>query len=329
MTGVEGGGRTALVTGCAGFLGVHLTTRLLADGWRVIGLDNLATGQRAHIASFADDDRFRFMEADVTKPFREDVDLVVNLAAIAAPLRYGAAPIETFRTGVLGAIHAGDAAVAAAAPVLHASTSEVYGSSSATSLREDDWGQVNPVGPRACYAESKRAAETVLTDMARGQGLDLRLARIFNVYGPGMDPDDGRVVPTFLRQALTGAPLTVHGDGRQTRSFCFVDDAIEALRRFATAEAPGPAPINIGNPEEMSVLELAETVLSLTGSRSEIVFAPAPPDDPPRRKPDISRARTTLDWSPGVDLAEGLARTAAAMDRTLTQEGDGPGGGVS
>lgn len=323
MTGVEGAGRTALATGCAGFLGAHLATRLLADGWRVVGLDNLSTGRMENMARIIADERFDFREVDVTAPFNDPADIFFDLAAIAAPLRYAAAPVEAFKTAVLGAMHAGEAALAAAAPLLHASTSEIYGSSAEPELREDDWGRVNPIGPRACYAEGKRAAETILTDMARAHGLDLRLARIFNVYGPGMDPEDGRVVPTFLRQALTGAPLTVHGDGRQTRSFCFVDDAIDALCRLATAEAPGPSPINIGNPEEMTVLELAETVLELTASRSEIVFAPAPPDDPPRRRPDISRARSTLDWSPGVGLAEGLARTAEDIDQALARGAGG------
>lgn len=316
-------GGAALLTGCAGFLGAHLTDRLLAAGWRVAGIDNLATGRMANLTDALANDRFSFERRDVTDPFTGPADLVINLAAIAAPLRYAAAPVETFKTAVLGAMHAGAAALAAGAPLLHASTSEIYGAPAGDVHREDDWGRVNPIGPRACYAEGKRAAETLLFDLRRAEGLDLRLTRIFNVYGPRMDPFDGRVVPTFARQALEGAPLTVHGDGRQTRSFCYVDDAVEALFRTAVA-APGlPAPMNIGNPAEMSVLELAETIRDLAGARSEIVFTPLPAEDPARRRPDIGRAGAALGWAPAVGIRDGLERTLADIDRTLADSAAG------
>lgn len=313
---------TAVVTGCAGFLGSHLSDALAADGWRIQGFDNLATGDIAKCAAAAQTGRFSFLDHDVTKPFGDltasDTALCANLAAIAAPARYSVAPIETFRTAVLGAMHAADIALAHGAPLLQASTSEVYGAASDGPLTESEWGRVNPVGPRACYAEGKRAAETYLTDLARLNNLDLRLARLFNVYGPRMDIDDGRVVSAFARQALLGQPLTVFGDGRQTRSFCYVDDATEALLRLASGPAPGPAPINIGNPEEVTILTLAEMVRDLVGARSEIVFQPAPPEDPPRRRPDIARADAILDWRPKTSLEAGLRLTIADVERQLT-----------
>lgn len=313
---------TAVVTGCAGFLGSHVTDALTADGWPIQGFDNLATGDIAKCATAAGAGRLSFREHDVAEPFSDlaapDTALCVNLAAIAAPARYSAAPIETFRTAVLGAMHAAETALAHGAPLLQASTSEVYGAAGDGPLAETEWGRVNPVGPRACYAEGKRAAETHLTDLARLRGLDLRLARLFNVYGPRMDMDDGRVVSAFARQALVGQPLTVFGDGSQTRSFCYVEDATEALLRLATGPAPGPAPINIGNPEEVTILMLAEMVRDLVGTRSEIVFRPAPPEDPPRRRPDISRADAILGWRPKTCLKAGLRLTIEDVERQLS-----------
>lgn len=315
----------AVITGCAGFIGGHLSEALIDRGWDILGIDNFATGKPANMVSAQTTGRFNFLEHDVTAPFADrapsTTDLVVNLAAIAAPARYAAAPVETFRTGVLGAMHAADMARAKGAALLQTSTSEIYGAAGEGPLVETDWGHANPIGPRACYAEGKRAAEACLTDLARAKGLDLRLARLFNVYGPRMDPSDGRVVSAFVRQALQGEALTVFGDGRQTRSFCYIDDATDALLRLATAPAPGPMPINIGNPEEITVLELADIVRDLVGGAPDVTFLPALPEDPPRRRPAIDRAKAILNWSPKTTLKAGLQQTIEAMEQEMSRTG--------
>ena len=295
--------RTILVTGCAGFIGSHLCDRLLGEGETIVGLDNLITGKRRNLP---DGTHLTFIEADVAdKAALEGLapDLVVNLACPASPVQYQADPLHTFRTSVLGTLNLAELALKNGARLVHSSTSEVYGDPEVHPQTEDYRGSVNPIGPRACYDEGKRAAETVLFDYRRTLDLDIGVARIFNTYGPRMDPYDGRVVANFLRQALMGEPLTIYGDGRQTRSFCFVTDTVDALCRLARAPDGVTGPINIGNPEERTILELAELVRELVGS-VPIVFEPLPQDDPMKRKPAITRAGAVLDWTPRVPLRE-------------------------
>ena len=309
--------RTILVTGCAGFIGSHLCDRLLDEGETIVGLDNLITGKRRNLP---DGTHLTFIEADVAdKAALEGLapDLVVNLACPASPAQYQADPLHTFRTSVLGTLNLAELALAHGARLVHASTSEVYGDPEVHPQTEDYRGSVNPIGPRACYDEGKRAAETVLFDYRRTLDLDIGVARIFNTYGPRMDPYDGRVVANFLRQALMGEPLTIYGDGRQTRSFCFVTDTVDALCRLARAPDGVTGPINIGNPEERTILELAELVRELVGDVA-IAFEPLPQDDPAKRKPDISRAGEMLDWAPRVPLREGLTRTLDYFDNLIS-----------
>lgn len=309
--------RTILVTGCAGFIGSHLCSRLLGEGETVVGLDNLITGKRRNLP---DGDRLTFVEADVAdKRALADLapDLVINLACPASPVQYQADPLHTFKTSVFGALNLADLALANGARLVHASTSEVYGDPEVHPQTEDYHGSVNPIGPRACYDEGKRAAETLLFDYRRTLDLDIGVARIFNTYGPRMDPYDGRVVANFLRQALMGEPLTIYGDGMQTRSFCYVDDTVDALCRLAAAPEGVTGPINIGNPEERTILELAELVRTMVG-KVEITFEPLPQDDPTKRKPDITLAGQTLGWAPRVPLREGLTRTLDYFDNLIT-----------
>jgi len=299
----------ALVTGGAGFLGSHVCERLLREGWEVTCLDSLLTGRRDNFADFAGGERFRFQASDVTEPLDVDgdVDAVLHMASPASPADYLRWPIETLRVGALGTLHALDLALRREATFLLASTSEAYGDPLVHPQPESYWGNVNPVGPRSVYDEAKRYAEAATMAYHRAHGLRIRIARIFNTYGPRMRRDDGRAVPTFIQQALGGEPLTVHGDGTQTRSLCYVDDLVEGLYRLVGSNLTGP--VNIGNPSEITVYELASLIHDITGSTSDIVHVERPVDDPELRCPDISLAMTSLDWRPEVSLVEGLRRT--------------------
>lgn len=308
--------KSALVTGGAGFLGSHLCDRLLSEDMRVICLDNLSTGTTANFSHLANEARFQFIEADVVDPISAKVDVIFNLACPASPVHYQHDPIKTMRTSVLGAINVLDLAERTGAKVLQASTSEVYGDPHVHPQTEGYWGNVNTVGSRSCYDEGKRAAETLFADYRRHRGVDAKLVRIFNTYGPRMLPDDGRVVSNFIVQALSGKDLTVYGRGTQTRSFCFVDDLIDAIVRMMRTDSFG-GPVNIGNPHEFNMLELAEKVLALTGSSSRIDYKPLPSDDPRQRQPDIALAAERLGWKPAIGLDEGLKRTIADFKSRL------------
>jgi len=299
-----------LVTGGAGFLGSHLCDRLLADGHEVICLDNLFTGSKANIAHLAKEPNFEFVRHDVIDPFKYEVDQIYNLACPASPPHYQYNPIKTTKTSVMGAINCLGLAKRIKARVFQASTSEVYGDPSVHPQPESYWGNVNPIGRRSCYDEGKRVAETLFFDYHRENKVDIRIVRIFNTYGPRMHPNDGRVVSNFIVQALKGENITVYGDGQQTRSFCYVDDLIEGfVLLMKQTETVGP--VNIGNPGEFTMLELAEQVLKLTKSKSKIVHKPLPSDDPKQRRPDITLAQKHLKWEPKVPLAEGLKKTIA------------------
>jgi len=299
----------ALVTGGAGFLGSHVCERLLREGWEVTCLDSLLTGRRDNVADFAGGERFRFQASDVTEPLDVDGDLdaVLHMASPASPVDYLRWPIETLRVGALGTLHALDLALRREATFLLASTSEAYGDPLVHPQPESYWGNVNPVGPRSVYDEAKRYAEAATMAYHRAHGLRIRIARIFNTYGPRMRRDDGRAVPTFIQQALGGEPLTVHGDGTQTRSLCYVDDLVEGLYRLLGSNLTGP--VNLGNASEVTVSELASLIRDITESTSEIVHVERPVDDPELRCPDISLAMTSLDWRPAVSLVNGLRRT--------------------
>jgi UDP-glucuronate decarboxylase len=302
---------TALVTGGAGFIGSHLCEALLQRGRRVICLDNLQTGQRPNIDHLLGRPGFCFIHQDVIQPLPGDLDPdeIYNLACAASPPQYQRDPIHTLKTNVQGALNLLELAARRGARILQASTSEVYGDPELHPQAEDYWGNVNPIGPRACYDEGKRAAETLFFDYLRLHGVAVKVARIFNTYGPRMHFEDGRIVSNFIHQALTGKPLTVNGDGRQTRSFCFVDDMVRALMALMDSPEDVTGPVNLGNPDEQTVIAIAELVLELTGSSSPIEFRPLPTDDPKRRRPDIERARSLLDWRPEVPLELGIRRT--------------------
>ena len=306
-----------LVTGGAGFLGSHLCERLLEAGHDVLCVDNFYTGTRANVAGLLAHPSFELLRHDITFPLYVEVDRIFNLACPASPRHYQFDPVQTTKTSVHGAINLLGLAKRLRARIVQASTSEVYGDPAQHPQTEDYWGHVNPIGPRACYDEGKRCAETLFADYRRQHGLDTRIARIFNTYGPRMQPADGRVVSNFIVAALRGDPLTIQGDGWQTRSFCYVTDTIDGLIALMHASDPCPGPINIGNPGEFTVLELAERVRKLAKSRSPIVFVPAARDDPRQRRPDISLARRLLEWSPRVGLDEGLARTIDYFRHTL------------
>jgi dTDP-glucose 4,6-dehydratase len=300
-----------LITGAAGFLGSHLTDRFLRDGHEVVGVDNFITGSRTNLAHLDGSAAFRFVEHDVSTPYEVDgpLDGVLHLASPASPVDYLAHPIATLRVGAQGTDHALALALAKRARFFIASTSEIYGDPLVHPQTEGYWGNVNPVGPRSCYDEAKRFAEAITMAYHRQHGVDTRIVRIFNTYGPRMRPNDGRVVSNFIVQALSGEPLTIYGDGSQTRSFCYVDDEIEGIYRLFMGGDSEPT--NVGNPGEFTVRQLAELVLELTGSASPIVARPLPADDPKQRKPDITRARERLGWEPRVPLREGLERTIA------------------
>ena len=300
--------QTALVTGAAGFLGSHLVDRLLDEGYEVVGLDNLMTGDLTNLSHAARDRHFHFHSGDVRDPLHVYAEVVFNLACPASPLHYQRDPYATFTTSVLGAKNLVDMARGRHCRIIHASTSEVYGDPTVHPQPESYWGNVNPIGDRACYDEGKRGAETLLNDARRSWGMDVRIMRVFNTYGPRMAFGDGRVVSNFIIQALNGNPITIYGDGRQTRSFCYVDDLVDGIVRMNRAEALD-GPVNLGNPKEFTIRELATQVLDLTGSRSPLETCPLPSDDPKVRRPDITRARELLGWEPQVPLREGLQST--------------------
>ncbi len=301
--------RRVLVTGGAGFLGSHLIDRLLERGNEVVCVDNLFTGAKRNLYHLAGHPRFDFIRHDVTFPLYLEVDEIYNLACPASPIHYQHDPVQTTKTSVHGAINMLGLAKRLGAKILQASTSEVYGDPNVHPQREDYWGHVNPIGPRSCYDEGKRCAETLFFDYHRQHGLEIKVARIFNTYGPRMHPADGRVVSNFIMQALNGEPITIYGEGQQTRSFCYVDDLVDGLIRLMDSPPAFTGPVNLGNPSEFTIRELAEMVLAKTGSKSELVFRPLPADDPRQRKPDIALAASQLGWTPKVPLAEGLVST--------------------
>lgn len=298
-----------MVTGGAGFLGSHLCDRLIADGKDVLCVDNFYTGIKQNIRHLLDHDRFELLRHDITFPLYVEVGRIFNLACPASPIHYQRDPVQTTKTSVHGAINVLGLAKRLGARVLQASTSEVYGDPEIHPQQEEYWGRVNPIGTRSCYDEGKRCAETLFFDYYRQYRTDIKVLRIFNTYGPRMHPNDGRVVSTFIVQALRGEPLTIFGDGQQTRSFCYVDDLIEVFVRMMDSGPDVVGPVNVGNPNEFTMLELAERVLRLTGSSSKIEFRPLPSDDPKQRRPDISRARDALGWEPRVQLEDGLKTT--------------------
>ena len=307
----------SLVTGGAGFLGSHLCDKLIAAGHEVICVDNFYTGTRGNVSALVREPAFELMRHDVTFPLYVEVDRIYNLACPASPIHYQFDPVQTTKTSVHGAINMLGLAKRLKAKILQASTSEVYGDPKVHPQREDYWGNVNPIGPRSCYDEGKRCAETLFFDYYRQHGLPIKVARIFNTYGPRMHPNDGRVVSNFIVQALKGEDITVYGKGSQTRSFCYVSDLVEALIRLMGTGTDFTGPVNLGNPKEFTILELAEKVVKMTGSRSKIVFKPLPPDDPVQRQPDIALARKTLSWEPTVALEDGLRETIDYFKRTL------------
>ncbi|MGE4469632.1 MAG: UDP-glucuronic acid decarboxylase family protein [Desulfovibrio sp.] len=311
------GRKRVLVTGGAGFLGSHLCESLLAEGHEVLCVDNYYTGKKDNILHLLKDPHFELLRHDVTFPLYVEVDEIFSLACPASPVHYQHDPVQTTKTSVHGSINMLGLAKRIGAKILLASTSEVYGDPRCHPQTEAYWGNVNPIGPRACYDEGKRCAETLFFDYRRQHGLNIRVARIFNTYGPRMAADDGRVVSSFIVQALQGKPLTIYGDGSQTRSFCHVDDMVTGLRRFMDQEDDFPGPMNLGNPVESSILEIAETVLRLTHSRSDIEYRPLPENDPVRRCPDIGLARQKLNWEPNVNLEQGLQATIDYFKRTL------------
>jgi UDP-glucuronate decarboxylase len=301
--------KRVLVTGGAGFIGSHLCARLLDEGCDVLCVDNLFTGDKENVLGLIGRPHFEFLRHDVTFPLYVEVDEIYNLACPASPIHYQHDPVQTTKTSVHGAINMLGLAKRLRAKIFQASTSEVYGDPAVHPQPEGYWGNVNPIGPRACYDEGKRCAETLFFDYNRQHGLNIRVARIFNTYGPKMHPHDGRVISNFIVQALSDAPITIYGDGSQTRSFCYVDDLIEAILRLMAAEDSLTGPINLGNPKEFSIKALAEQVIAMTGSRSELVYASLPQDDPMQRCPDIGMAREKLGWEPAVPLEQGLALT--------------------
>jgi len=306
-----------LVTGGAGFLGSHLIDRLMAQGHEVICADNLFTGTKRNIEHLHNNPRFEFVRHDVCNPLKLEVDEIYNLACPASPVHYQYNPVLTTKTSVMGAMNMLGLAKRLRCPIFQASTSEVYGDPEVHPQREDYWGHVNPIGTRACYDEGKRCAETLFFDYHRQHGVAIKVARIFNTYGPRMHPRDGRVVSNFITQALSGEDLTIYGDGSQTRSFCYVDDLIDGFLRLMEAPAEVTGPVNLGNPHEFTMIELADRVLKLTGAQVKVVHQPLPSDDPRQRRPDITLARDKLGWEPKVELAEGLEHTIGYFRASL------------
>lgn len=306
-----------LVTGGAGFIGSHLIDRLLDQGHEVLCADNLFTGSKRNIEHLYNNPRFEFMRHDVTFPLYVEIDEIYNLACPASPIHYQHDPVQTTKTSVHGAINMLGLAKRLGCKIFQASTSEVYGDPQVHPQPEGYWGHVNPVGPRSCYDEGKRCAETLFFDYHRQHGLPIKVARIFNTYGPRMHHADGRVVSNFIVQALRGQPITIYGEGEQTRSFCYVDDLVEGFIKLMESEAEVTGPINLGNPGEFTIRALAQKVIELTGSRSPLVFEDLPADDPRQRQPDIARARTVLSWEPGIALDSGLRKTVAYFRKLL------------
>lgn len=314
--------KTILVTGAAGFVGSHLCERLINEGHIVKGLDNYYTGTKANVSHLLNSGTFEMRRHDVAKPYWEQADEIYNLACPASPAHYQASPVDTMRTSFLGALHALEVASACNAKVLQASTSEVYGDPSVHPQPEEYWGNVNPYGERACYDEGKRSAEALFYSFRQERPLETKIARIFNTYGPRMQINDGRVVSNFIVQALNGQDITIYGKGNQTRSFCYVDDLVEGLMRLMrSTPEQGSEPVNLGNPGEFTILELAEQVIEMTGSSSKLVFLPLPADDPQQRKPDIRRATANLGWEPKVSLKAGLEKTIDYFDHALSVAG--------
>jgi UDP-glucuronate decarboxylase len=309
--------KRVLVTGGAGFLGSHLCDRLVAEGHDVLCLDNFYTGTRVNISHLLGKPNFELIRHDLTQPVFLEVDEIYNLACPASPVHYQYNPVKTVKTCILGAIHMLGLAKRVKARILQASTSEVYGDPAVHPQSETYWGNVNPIGPRSCYDEGKRCAETLFFDYHRQNRVNIRVVRIFNTYGPRMHPNDGRVVSNFIVQALQGEDITVFGDGSQTRSFCYVDDLIDGMVRMMHAPDDFIGPVNLGNPGEFTILELAEKIVEMTGSRSQIIFQPLPQDDPLQRKPDIRLAEKQLGWAPTVKLEDGLRRTIAYFETLL------------
>lgn len=302
-----------LVAGGAGFIGSHLCERLHGEGHEIVCADNLYTGRRKNVNRLSGSNRFEFIEHDVVEPLSAKVDFIVNLACPASPPAYQADPVRTLEVNVIGTLNLLKLAESLGVPILQASTSEIYGDPLTSPQLETDWGNVNPIGLRSCYDEGKRAAETLCADFKRTRGVDTKIVRIFNTYGPNMDPDDGRVVSNFIVQALKNQAITIYGDGTQTRSFCYVSDLVDGLCAMMNGSVPGP--VNLGNPNEMTMLELAEHVLALTQSKSKLVYRDLPQDDPKQRRPDISLALQQLAWQPQVGLADGLKNTIAYFKR--------------
>ncbi len=309
--------RRILVTGGSGFLGSHLCEKLLASGCQILCVDNFFTGARRNIEHLLDHKHFELLRHDISHPLFVEVDEIYNLACPASPIHYQRDPVQTTKTSVLGAYNMLGLAKRLHCKILQASTSEVYGDPAEHPQTEGYWGNVNPIGSRSCYDEGKRCAETLFFDYYRQHSVNIKIARIFNTYGPRMHPNDGRVVSNFIVQALLGKDITVHGNGNQTRSFCYVDDLVEAMVLIMESAEGVTGPINIGNPTEFTILELAKTVINLTNSKSQIIRLPLPQDDPKQRRPDITRARELLDWQPAIALKEGLQRTIAYFETLL------------
>jgi len=317
---MKGWMKRVLVTGGAGFLGSHLCERLLKEHADVICVDNFYTGSKVNIEHLVGNPYFELIRHDITFPLYLEIDEIYNLACPASPIHYQYDPVQTTKVNVHGSINMLGLAKRTKAKILQASTSEVYGDPEVHPQREDYRGNVNPIGPRACYDEGKRCAETLFFDYHRQHGVKIKVARIFNTYGPKMHPNDGRVVSNFILQALRNKPITIYGDGSQTRSFCYVDDMIEGLIRLMNTPDSFTGPVNLGNPEEVSILELAEIIIELTGSKSQLVFLPLPQDDPKQRCPDITLAKTFLQWEPRTPLREGLKKTIDYFDNCLRAE---------
>lgn len=308
-----------LVTGGAGFIGSHLCSRLLDEGHEVLCVDNFFTGRRSNVAHLLDNKRFEIQRHDVTFPLYVEVDEIYNLACPASPVHYQFDPVQTTKTSVMGAINMLGLAKRVRAPILQASTSEVYGDPEVHPQPEEYWGHVNTIGPRSCYDEGKRCAETLFFDYHRQHKVKIKVVRIFNTYGPNMHPADGRVVSNFIVQALRGEDITVYGDGSQTRSFCYVDDLVEAMTRMMATDSSITGPINTGNPNEFTIKQLADLVIEMVNSGSKVIYKDLPTDDPKQRQPDITKAREILGWEPTVQLREGLTKTIAYFDRLLRE----------